>query len=195
MPSSSTSMCRDADRDAVLAAVEFLLYFVFDSGHSDVCIPRICFLRRLAPCYLCERSYAPERARSVCTEANMKQTPQIRLVFTLTKRDGTDLAGRDARGAAFRPRCHARRRPGKGRCSTAVRRFVSRMSKCCPALQFSRGKAPRLTPTHGTHTGARNCRKWTAGPWMSRCSSLRRCCAGKRRKSATYVRNTIYMLI
>ena len=141
------------------------------------------------------RSWPTDKMASICTEANMKQTPQIRLVLRSQSATVQILSGTRSRVAlAFRPRGHARRRPGKGRCSTAVRRFVSRMSKCCPALQFSRRKR-RLTRRCGTHTGAQNCRKWTAELWMSRCSSLSKCCAGKRRRFAAYVRNTICMPI
>ena len=46
----------------------------------------------------------------------MKQTPQIRLVFTLTKRDGTDFE-RDAvtRGLGISPTMSCAPTPGKGK--------------------------------------------------------------------------------
>ena len=116
----------------------------------------------------------------------MKQTPQIRLVFTLTKRDGTDFE-RDAvtRGLGISPTRSCPPTPGKGKvqhCGKEIRE---------PDEQV----LPGFTRRCGTHTGVQNCRKWTAELWMSRCSSLSKCCAGKRRKFVAYVRNTICMPI
>lgn len=71
----------------------------------------------------------------------MKQTPQIRLVFTLTRRDRADFDW-DAvtRGLGFAHEvmpADARKREDAAR----GKEIVSRMSKCCPALQFSGGSA------------------------------------------------------
>ena len=62
------------------------------------------------------RSWPTDKMASICTEANMKQTPQIRLVFTLTKRDGTDFE-RDAvtRGLGISPTMSCPPTPGKGK--------------------------------------------------------------------------------
>lgn len=125
----------------------------------------------------------------------MKQTPQIRLVFTLTKRDGTDFE-RDAvtRGLGISPTRSCPPTPGKGKVQHCGKEIREPDEQVLPGFTVLPAEAPPY-PTLRTHTGAQNCRKWTAGPWMSRCSSLSKCCAGKRRKFVAYVRNTICMPI
>ena len=125
----------------------------------------------------------------------MKQTPQIRLVFTLTRRDRADF-DRDAvtRGLGILPTRSCPPTPGKGKVQHCGKEIREPDEQVLPGFTVLPAEAPPYPTLRHAYWSA-ELPKWTAELWMSRCSSLSKCCAGKRRKFVAYVRNTICMPI
>ena len=97
----------------------------------------------------------------------MKQTPQIRLVFTLTKRDGTDFE-RDAvtRGLGISPTMSCAPTPGKGKVQHCGKEIREPDEQVLPGFTVLPAEAPPYPTLRHAYWSAElpkmDCRSWSS---------------------------------